>query len=692
MNNIETLLILLKKLLKFYPLVSRFNRYKYNYTYIESLAITNICEIPIGNFSFPLFPKDALPSIEWIILVVQSLLKIYCLNTERNLKQTIESTQDEAVRKLKTETARKVSQLAQTIDNFSQRIENDQVKDEQERNILIGEILNKLQTINQELGEYDEFTTLPLDASKIPEPNSKVSNPKQQTKESLEQILDYYIEYFKQLEPNLQTSNNTSNNLLGTSTLTLEDYNNLYNQQIRKPDFSNYFQEDKYFAYMQVAGPNPLMIQRIETENQCLSITGEKYQEITAKIMGGFDNLAAAIQEGRLYLADYSLLQDLRHGNFPQAQKYIYAPQALFAVPPANSASRDLLPIAIRCQEALFTPLEQGTWMSAKNILQMADSNYHELVSHLAHTHLFVEPFIVATHHLPATHPVRMLLQPHFQGTVLINYGAHKSLIAPGGGVDKLLASTIESEQQLVIKAAQHNLFTFNNRSFPDTLKSRGVDDENKLPIYPYRDDGMLIWNAIHNWVTGYLNCFYNSDSSIINDLGLQSWAATLSAEDGGRVTGFGEYTQGKINTREYLAKALSIVIFTASAQHAAVNFPQGDLMLYVPAFPLARYTSAPTTAHQEDDFIKGLPPLDQAKGQIDLLYLLGSIYCTNLGNYQNADFESNTQVKFALIEFQKELLEAERIILERNQTVEIRKVIPYEYLCPVNIPQSINI
>lgn len=50
-----------------------------------------------------------------------------------------------------------------------------------------------------------------------------------------------------------------------------------------------------------------------------------------------------------------------------------------------------------------------------------ADAIHHELISHIAGTHIFIEPFVVATKRvLPAKHPLAVLLQPHFEGTLCV--------------------------------------------------------------------------------------------------------------------------------------------------------------------------------------------------------------------------------------------------------------------------------
>ncbi|MGL5064000.1 MAG: lipoxygenase family protein, partial [Microcoleus sp.] len=389
---------------------------------------------------------------------------------------------------------------------------------------------------------------------------------------------------------------------------------------------------------------------------------------------------------------DYAQLDSLVDGNFGGIQKYIYAPVALFAVPPDKYTDRNLLPIAIRCQQAIeddnpiFTPLDGDNWLTAKTIVQMADSNYHELISHLAHTHLFIEPFVLATNRCftDKNHAVRQLLKPHLEGTILINYGAHKSLLAPTGAIDSLLSATINSNCQLAIKAAQTHLANFNQVAFPQTLEKRGMNSVKQLPIYPYRDDGQRIWDAIHQWVNDYLGLFYRSDRAVATDSQLQNWASELLSKGFCHI---GEAGDGRIKTLDYLVDAISTVIFTASVQHAAVNFPQSGLMTYVPAFPLGCYSSAPNNPDRQQNFMELLPPIERAELQVQVLYLLGSVYYTKLGDYSD-QFLQNSQVKIAWDKFKVNLAEIESAILQEDS----KRLMSYRHLLPSKIPQSINI
>ncbi len=468
---------------------------------------------------------------------------------------------------------------------------------------------------------------------------------------------------------------------------SLKDYEKLF-PVLGVPAIATTFQEDEVFAYMRVAGYNPVMIERVRSLGDRFPVKDEHYQAV----MGTDDSLAAAGEEGRLYLTDYRILNGAINGTFPYYQKYLYAPLALFALPKGSDPTRLLRPVAIQCGQTpgpdypIVTPNSgKYAWLFAKTVVQIADANVHEPVTHLGRTHLFVGAFVLATHRqLLRSHPLSVLLRPHFEGTLAINDAAQRVLIARGGGVDRLLSATIDNSRVLAVYGLQS--YSFNNAMLPKQFKQRGVDDPNLLPVYPYRDDALLVWDAIHQWVSSYLNLYYPTDEDIQKDAALQAWATEARSYDGGRVFDFGE--DGGIKTRDYLVDAVTLIIFTASAQHAAVNFPQKDLMGYAAALPLAGYAAASTLTKEvgEEDYLKLLAPLDQAQRQYNLLALLGSIYYNRLGEYPQGYF-TNPQVKPLLQEFQNNLKQIEATINQRNL-----KRPTYDYLLPSKIPQSINI
>jgi arachidonate 15-lipoxygenase len=467
--------------------------------------------------------------------------------------------------------------------------------------------------------------------------------------------------------------------------VNLDDYAALF-PVIPLPQISKTFQEDSVFARTRVAGPNPVVIERVMALDDRFPVTNEHYQSV----MEEEDSLGAAEQEGRLYLADYAIFDGAANGSYAAGQKYLYAPLALFAVPCPNQRSRSLVPVAIQCGQKpgpdnpIFTPQNSTNWLLAKTIVQIADANFHELITHLGRTHLFIEPLVIATQRqLAAHHLLGILLRPHFEGTLAQNARIPSELVNSGGPIDRLLGATLDTSRAFTVEGVRS--YSFNDSMLPDTLNRRGVNDRNLLPDYPYRDDALLLWYAIRQWVNGYLNIYYRNDADVERDSELQNWLSELLSVDGGRMVGIGQ--DGRIRTRDYLIEATTLILFTASAQHAAIGTPQGALMTYAPAFPLAGYSPAPiyNQGANESDYLKLLPPWLQAQGQLNTLYLLGTVDYTRLGRYQSGYF-SDVRVQPKLERFQARLERIEAVIARRNQTRPA-----YEFLLPSQIPQTIQ-
>ncbi|NJN23727.1 MAG: hypothetical protein HC810_04145 [Acaryochloridaceae cyanobacterium RL_2_7] len=129
------------------------------------------------------------------------------------------------------------------------------------------------------------------------------------------------------------------------------------------PAIADTFQDDEVFAYMRLAGPNPVMLEKLTEQKNFFHkfpVTDSQYQAV----MGPNDDLNRAMAEGRLYGVNYGLLDGALLGTFgsiPEAQKYLYPAIALFAVPDQSSTERYLKPIAIQCgQDPATYPLDDN--------------------------------------------------------------------------------------------------------------------------------------------------------------------------------------------------------------------------------------------------------------------------------------------------------------------------------------------
>lgn len=469
-----------------------------------------------------------------------------------------------------------------------------------------------------------------------------------------------------------------------------EDYLAFY-ELIKEPPVVQMMQkqpekDDEIFAWQRLAGANPLVIERIsERLPENFPVTDAHFQKALPNLN---DSLQAALQEGRLYCADYKPLDGVQTGTWDkgQYQKFIYAPLALFVQ--CQGSNPRFLPVAIQWGQKpgpdnpIVTPADGEPWSFAKLTVQVADGNYHEMISHLGLTHMVIEGVMIACYRqLSPKHPLRVLLEPHFEYTLALNDYACKHLIAPGGSVEIVLAGSLPGSFEVMARGlSKFSLATANPR---ETCKQRGVDNTDGLPQYPYRDDALLLWDAIHDFASAYVKLYYETDQDVLDDTELQAWLHETGAEDGGRIPGVPE-----VQSVEQLAKHVATVIFIASAQHSAVNFAQFPYMSYCKNVPGAGYVPTPKAGQWDSELLsKILPPLSSAETQFQITYQLSGLHMSKLGHYPWFHFK-DPRVSPVVSAFQKALDAAEQSIQSREQS----RLLPYPFLIPSQVLQSISI
>ena len=210
---------------------------------------------------------------------------------------------------------------------------------------------------------------------------------------------------------------------------------------------------------------------------------------------------------------------------------------------------------------------------------------------------------------LPDPHPIYKLLRPHFRYTMAINSRARACLIRDGGTIDQLFAIGGEGRRELMRRGG--TAYNIHWTNIKRNTKERGVDDPKTLPGYYYRDDGLKLWNAMESYVRDIVNEFYKDNAAVKGDSELQKWAQDIytngfpgyfGAEDG---HGFPK----QIDSKETLIELCTLMIFTASAQHSAVNFGQYNFLGYVPNAPSGLRRPPPTKKGADyQDILESLP------------------------------------------------------------------------------------
>eukprot|EP00479_Gromia_sphaerica_P000091 TRINITY_DN10080_c1_g1_i1.p1 TRINITY_DN10080_c1_g1~~TRINITY_DN10080_c1_g1_i1.p1 ORF type:complete len:153 (-),score=16.36 TRINITY_DN10080_c1_g1_i1:170-628(-) len=125
-----------------------------------------------------------------------------------------------------------------------------------------------------------------------------------------------------------------------------------------------------------------------------------------------------------------------------------------------------------------------------------ADTQYHEMISHLGYTHLAMEPVIISFHSaLTDDHLLLRLMFPFFKHTLAINHLGRSVLLKPGGAFDEIMSigaqATLTGIQLAYAGKAEGygggepDCWGMHRNSFPEDMKRRGfpLTDDQKMNI-----------------------------------------------------------------------------------------------------------------------------------------------------------------------------------------------------------------
>uniref|UniRef100_A0A8C7K787 Arachidonate 5-lipoxygenase n=1 Tax=Oncorhynchus kisutch TaxID=8019 RepID=A0A8C7K787_ONCKI len=323
-----------------------------------------------------------------------------------------------------------------------------------------------------------------------------------------------------------------------------------------------HWKEDFMFGYQYLNGCNPVMIQKCTKLPEKFPVTHNMVADCLEREM----TLEEEIKAGNIYLADYELMEDISpNSTDPCTLQYLAAPICMLY----NNSQSKILPLAIQLGQTpgkdnpIFLPSDgQYDWMLAKIWVRSSDFHIHQTVTHLLRTHLVSEVFGVAMfRQLPAVHPAYKVHQ--HVGLCLSFVSANGT---GGGGHVEMIQKAMRS-------------LTFRSLCFPDAIKARGMDSPEDLPYYYYRDDGNRVWDATKSFVWDVVCIYYDSDNTVQKDEEIQAFVKDVCSF-GMQDLDCCEFPKS-LKTREDLTEYLTVIIFTASAHHAAVNFGQLFLGMY---------------------------------------------------------------------------------------------------------------
>ncbi|XP_076001990.1 hydroperoxide isomerase ALOXE3-like [Genypterus blacodes] len=465
----------------------------------------------------------------------------------------------------------------------------------------------------------------------------------------------------------------------------LEDMKNIF--WFKKTKVSEYvsehWMEDDFFGYSFLNGSHTSIIKRCSELPSNFPVT----DEMVKPFLEEGSSLQSEMQKGKVFLCDYKRIDGIPSHVYNDEPLHWAPCLCLFYLNPQSK----LMPIAIQLHQQpsdenpIFLPSDLETdWLLAKLFVKNADCNEHQAVSHLLKTHYMAEAINIATlHNFPAVHPLYKLLIPHFRGTLPINIVGHKILLGPGGYLTKFSGGA-EGLTELMRKAWSE--VTYSSLCLPENIAERGLES---IPNFYYRDDGLKLWGIINSFVQAIVGYYYPSESEVSRDSELQAWISEIFTSC------FLENTTSGIpssfNTVDEVVKFITMVIFTVTGQHSAVNDPQFDYNSFVANCPFQMRKPPPTTKGQSSmqTILETLPNVEDSAKGAGMLWILSSKLSktVSLGSYPEEQFDESAPLE-SIQKFQEELSLLSKAITQRNAEL----IIPYTYLDPANVENSVAI
>jgi len=205
------------------------------------------------------------------------------------------------------------------------------------------------------------------------------------------------------------------------------------------------------------------------------------------------------------------------------------------------------------------------------------------------------------------------------------------------------------------------------------------------------------VWSEIERWVSNYCSIYYD-DAAVRADKELEEWWKEV------REKGHGDLKDKqwwpKMQSKMDLTECCTIVIWLASAFHAAVNFGQYAYAGYVPNRPTFIRNPMPETVEEEKEmekdpegyFLKTITGKPQALEIMSVIQILSRHSSEEIYLGQRDDepmWTSDQKARVAFNEFQSRLKEIVEVNIEnrnwdeslKNRHGEVK--IPYTLLYP---------
>ncbi|CAG9463833.1 unnamed protein product [Pedinophyceae sp. YPF-701] len=408
---------------------------------------------------------------------------------------------------------------------------------------------------------------------------------------------------------------------------------------------------DLDFGQQFLMGAHPCAIEIVrQVPPEFLCLDDDEYDELLEQLLPRDHSLEEEAHAGRVALVDYSRVMEaagMQASSVKVAgeRRHVCAPRILFyyfdtsvrtaadgAAPMALALQkRALLPIAIvlaparrgQARRRVFTPLDHpSVWLAAKTAAASVDAQIHLGVSWYLKTVAVMEPIAVCMHrNLVSGHPIFRLLHTFLRHAISTGVAAREWFLGEHGFWAQTAAMPVPNLLRLLRE--EYKTWSLETSTMPGHMEAMGVLETTTIRTYPFRDDGMILWKVIVQFVGEYVALFYPDDFGVQDDAELQAFFEELSTvalpydedavdPDAGATSAHSRRSrraasapgqsrsEGKtprlpqrpvltqvLDSRSALVGLLAAVVWTASVQHAAMTSGMYDALAHVGCRPL---------------------------------------------------------------------------------------------------------
>lgn len=236
------------------------------------------------------------------------------------------------------------------------------------------------------------------------------------------------------------------------------------------------------------------------------------------------ESLDSLLSKGRLFFVDHSVQLAL-----PKTARYSGSCSAYFFI----SSSGDFLPLAIKTNtgfDLIYTPLDsEPDWTLAKIMVNSNEAFFDE-VYHVAAAHSVQEiVHLAATRALSASHPVLALLDCLMIGSYAPRPVGETVLTNDGGAFDTYGSITGSGALQAITLYYNFGAGAWESNYFVTNLESRGLINCTWGPAlshHPFYEDVSKIYSSLRNFMTVFVESYYQADIILEFDHELQDWIA----------------------------------------------------------------------------------------------------------------------------------------------------------------------